>query len=227
MRILLVEDDSQLSLSLAEALMAQSYAVDVAQDGEQGWQQINTHPYDLMLLDVALPLMDGLSLCRKLRSQGNVSPVLMLTARDTSSDKILGLDSGADVYMVKPFDLQELLAQIRALLRRQSGRDSARLEWGALKLNSLTYDVSYQSHQLALTPKEFAILKLLMKNGRRVLSRAFIIESIWSLDDPPEEETIKSHIKSLRQKLRKAGASKNEIETVYGLGYRLNALSLR
>ncbi|MGK7912943.1 MAG: response regulator transcription factor [Synechococcus sp.] len=224
MRILLVEDDPQLSASLAEALTAQHYAVDVVQDGEQGWQQVNDYPYDLMLLDVALPKMDGLRLCQKLRSQGNVSPILMLTARDTSVDKILGLDSGADVYMVKPFDLLELLAQIRALLRRQSIRDSSLLVWGDLMMNSQTYDVSFRSQRINLTPKEFAILELLMQNGRRVLSRAFIIDSIWSLGDPPEEETVKSHIKSLRLKLRKAGAPKHSIETVYGFGYRLEAV---
>ncbi len=221
MRILLVEDDSHLAASLSEALVAQRYSVDVVYDGEMAWQQMTLLPYDLMLMDVTLPRVDGLTLCQRMRSHGMDSPVLMLTARDTSQDKILGLDAGADAYMVKPFDLLELIAQIRALLRRGQISASTVLTWGALRLNPATYEVAYQEVLLRLTPKEFAILDLLIRHGRRVLSRYFILESIWQMDDPPGEETVKAHIKSLRQKLRKAGAPRNFIETVHGLGYRL------
>lgn len=221
MRILLVEDDRHLSASLAEALEAMRYTVDIATDGEAAWQQMTMMPYDLMLMDVTLPCVDGLKLCQRMRSHSIDSPVLMLTARDTRQDKIAGLDAGADAYMVKPFDLAELTAQIRALLRRGQTSASTTLRWGALQLNPNTYEAAYQDQSLRLTPKEFAILDLLMRHGRRVLSRYFILESIWQMDDPPGEETVKAHLKSLRQKLRQAGAPRNFVETVHGLGYRL------
>ncbi|MEM9214481.1 MAG: response regulator transcription factor [Cyanobacteria bacterium P01_F01_bin.150] len=221
MRLLLVEDDTQLAESLTEVLVAQRYVVDVAQDGEMGWCQMQALEYDLTLMDVTLPHLDGIRLCQRLRSRGYDLPVLMLTARDTSQDKVRGLDAGADAYMVKPFDLQELLAQIRALLRRGGPSLSPVLNWGPLTLNPITYDVSYCDQVLRLTPKEFSILELLLRNGRRVLSRAFILEALWSMQSPPDEETVKAHIKSLRNKLRKVGAPKAFIETVHGVGYRL------
>lgn len=221
MRILLVEDDHHLAASLSEALAAQQYTVDIAYDGELAWQQMTMLPYDLMLMDVTLPLVDGLTLCQRMRSHGVDSPVLMLTARDTSSDKVAGLDAGADAYMVKPFDLSELIAQIRALLRRGQVAKPATLQWGELSLNPTTYEVTYDSTPIRLTPKEFAILEMLMRHGRRVLSRHFILESIWRLEDPPGEETVKAHLKALRQKLRQAGSPRTFIETVHGLGYRL------
>jgi DNA-binding response OmpR family regulator len=221
MRILLVEDDYLLATSLSEALEAQRYTVDVAHDGELAWQQMTLLPYDLMLMDVTLPQVDGLTLCQRMRSHGFDSPVLMLTARDTSADKVAGLDAGADAYMVKPFDLSELIAQIRALLRRGHMAQPTALQWEALQLNPITYEVIYQDNPICLTPKEFAILELLLRHGRRVLSRHFILESIWHLENPPGEETVKAHLKALRQKLRKAGAPCNFIETIHGLGYRL------
>ncbi|NJL46121.1 MAG: response regulator transcription factor [Leptolyngbyaceae cyanobacterium SM2_3_12] len=221
MRILLVEDDPLLAVSLSEALEAQHYTVDVAQDGAMAWQQMTLLPYDLMLMDVTLPQVNGLTLCQRMRSQGLASPVLMLTARDTSADKVAGLDAGADAYMVKPVDLGELIAQIRALLRRGQMAPSPALQWGALQLNPLTYDVTFQGNPIRLTPKEFAILELLMRHGRRVVSRHFMLESIWALADPPGEETVKAHLKALRHKLRQAGAGRHFIETVHGLGYRL------
>ncbi len=221
MRILLVEDDVQLGEALSEALVDQRYVVDVAKDGEMGWNQVTTLPYDLVLLDVTLPKLDGMSLCQRLRTQGYHLPLLMLTARDTSADKISGLDAGADDYVVKPFDLPELLARIRALLRRGSQVTSSMLEWEGLKLDPSTYEVVYGDRPLRLTRKEFSLLELLLSNGRRVLSRAAMIEHIWSLEEPPEEDTVKAHIKSLRQKLKAVGAPENFIETVHGLGYRL------
>ncbi|MGF1517224.1 MAG: response regulator transcription factor [Nodosilinea sp.] len=221
MRILLVEDDRHLSASLSEALEAMRFTVDVASDGETAWQQMALLPYDLLLMDVTLPRVDGLTLCRRMRSHSIDSPVLMLTARDTRQDKIAGLDAGADAYMVKPFDLAELTAQIRALLRRGQTSATTTLSWGALRLNPHTYEATFQGNPLRLTPKEFAILDLLMRHGRRVLNRYFILESIWPMDDPPGEETVKAHLKSLRQKLRKVGAPRNFVETVHGLGYRL------
>lgn len=221
MRILLVEDDAQLGEALAEALIDQRYVVDIAKDGERGWQQVTTLPYDLVLLDVTLPKLDGMSLCQRLRTQGYQLPLMMLTARDTSADKIMGLDAGADDYVVKPFDLPELMARVRALLRRGNAIASPLLQWGGLRLNPSTFEVTYDNQLLRLTPKEFSLLELLLCNGRRVLSRAMMIEHVWSLADPPEEDTVKAHIKGLRQKLRLAGAPEDFVETVHGLGYRL------
>jgi DNA-binding response OmpR family regulator len=224
MRILIVEDDVQLAEMLTDALTELQYIVDVVQDGESAWDWVQTLEYDLIVLDLTLPKLDGVSFCQRLREQNFSLPVLMLTARDTLADKVKGLESGADDYLVKPFEMPELIARIRVLLRRGGATPSPDLSWGSLRLNSSTYEVSYEGEPLHLTPKEYALLELLVSNGRRVLSRGGIIERLWSLDDPPSEETVKSHIKSLRQKLREVGAPDDLIETVYGLGYRLKQL---
>jgi DNA-binding response OmpR family regulator len=224
MRILVVEDDTQLAEVLIEALSDRHYAVDRASDGEMAWDFLVALDYDLIVIDLTLPKLDGLSLCQRLRSHNMVAPVLMLTARDTIADKIVGLDAGADDYMVKPFDIQELMARVRALLRRGSANTATGLNWGDLRLNQSTYEVTYANQLLQLTPKEYALLELMVSSGRRVLSRAGIIERIWSLQDPPTEETVKSHIKGLRHKLKVAGAPEDFIETVHGLGYRLKQL---
>ncbi|MHC5672774.1 response regulator transcription factor [Nostoc sp.] len=233
MRILVVEDDVQLAEMLMEALTDRQYVVDIAQDGEEAWDCIKVLEYDLVVLDITLPKLDGVSFCQRLRSPTSVRspsrnitiPVLMLTARDTLGDKIIGLDAGADDYMVKPFEMPELMARVRALLRRNSAATSSSdFGWGNLRLNSSTYEATYSDKPLHLTPKEFALLELMVSSGRRVLSRAGIIERIWSLDDPPSEETVKSHIKSLRYKLKDVGAADDFIETVHGLGYRLKQL---
>jgi len=224
MRILLVEDDLQLAASLAEALTAQCYAVDLARDGESAWEQAKACVYNLILLDVTLPKLDGINLCNRLRNHGYMGSILMLTARDTSADKVIGLDVGADAYMVKPFNLQELLAQIRALLRRGQLETSPILVWGELRLDPCSYEVTYDRSPIQLTPKEFALLEAMLRYGRRMLSRTAIIEQVWSWQDSPEENTIKTYIKNLRAKLKAAGAPKDFIETVHGLGYRLKAL---
>ncbi|TBR61662.1 response regulator transcription factor [Mastigocladus laminosus UU774] len=233
MRILVVEDDVQLAEMLMEALSDRQYVVDIAQDGEEAWDFVSALEYDLVVLDITLPKLDGVSFCQRLRSptmrrspsRNTTLPVLMLTARDTLTDKVTGLDAGADDYMVKPFEMPELMARIRALLRRNSTTTSlSDLSWGGLHLNLTTYEVTYVDQPLHLTPKEFALLELMVSSGRRVLSRSGIIERIWSLEDPPSEETVKSHIKSLRHKLKDAGAPDGLIETVHGLGYRLKQL---
>ncbi|XWK90301.1 MAG: response regulator transcription factor [Phormidium sp.] len=225
MRILLVEDDLRLAETLAEALTDQRYVVDVVSDGETGWEQVKVLNYDLMLLDLMLPELDGMSLCQRLRSHGYNMPVLMLTACDTVTDKINGLDAGADDYVIKPVDLGELFARVRALLRRGNTCSPPILEWGKLRLDPSTYEVNYADKPLHLTPKEYSLLELLLRSGRRVLSRSIIIEHIWSLESPPEEDTVKVHLRSLRQKLKAAGAPDNLIETVHGMGYRLRQLS--
>jgi len=224
MRMLLVEDDMPLAEALAEALIDQRYVVDVVNDGEAAWQQVKALAYDLILLDMMLPKLDGVGLCQRLRSHGYGIPILMLTARDTTTDKVTGLDAGADDYVVKPIDLQELFARIRALLRRGNSPSSPILEWGSLHLDPSTYEVTYDQQSLHLTPKEYNLLELLLRNGRRVLSRSVIIEHLWSLEDPPEEDTVKAHIKSLRQKFKAVGAPNDLIETVHSVGYRLKHL---
>lgn len=221
MRILLVEDDLRLAETLAEALTDQRYTVDIATDGRLAWEYAKTLDYDLLLLDVMLPELDGFTLCQQLRSHGHLMPILMITARDTVSDKITGLDAGADDYIVKPVELGELFARVRALLRRGGVALQPILEWGALQLNPSTYEVRYGECPLQLTPKEYSILELLLRNGRRVLSRSVIIDKIWKLETPPEEDTVKVHIRSLRQKLKAAGSPDDFIETLHGMGYRL------
>ncbi|MFZ4727169.1 MAG: response regulator transcription factor [Pseudanabaena sp.] len=222
MRILLVEDDIRLAETLAEALTDERYIVDIATDGETGWHQAQSLDYDLMLLDLMLPELDGISLCHRLRSHGYNLPILMLTACDTIDHEINGLDVGADDYIVKPVDLQKLFARIRALLRRGSQIASPVLEWGDLYLNPSTCEVGYGENPIHLTPKEYALLELLLRNGRRVLSRSVMIEHVWSLESPPEEHTVKVHIRGLRQKMKAAGANEDLIETVHSMGYRLN-----
>ncbi|HBL14972.1 MAG TPA: DNA-binding response regulator [Cyanobacteria bacterium UBA11162] len=221
MKILLVEDDEFQAEVVAEFLCDHLHTVDVATDGEMAWEQLQLFEYDLILLDVMMPKLNGIGLCQRLRSHKNQIPILMVTACDTRTDKISGLDAGADDYMVKPLDLEELLARIRALLRRSGSLSPTILEWGKLHLDPATYEVSYSGEIVPLTPKEYSILDLLLRNGRRVLSRGVIIERLWSCEESPEEDTVKTHIKSLRKKLRTAGAPNDFIETVHGLGYRL------
>jgi DNA-binding response OmpR family regulator len=224
MRILLVEDDLRLAETLAEALTDQRYVVDIVTDGEAGWQQAKLLEYDLLLLDLMLPELDGIGLCHRLRSNGYKMPILMLTACDTIDDEINGLDVGADDYVVKPVDLQKLLARIRALLRRGSSTAPI-LKWGELQLDPSTYEVSYGENPIHLTPKEHSLLELLLRNGRRVLSRSVMLEHVWSLESSPEEHTVKVHIRGVRQKLKAAGADEDLIETVHSIGYRLKKLN--
>ncbi|MBT9315082.1 response regulator transcription factor [Leptothoe spongobia] len=222
MRILLVEDDLQLGEGLTEALTDEGHVVDWVTDGEMGWIQATDLTYDLMVLDVMLPKINGIHLCRRLREAGRRLPILMLTARDTNTDKVAGLDAGADDYVVKPFDLLELLARLRALLRRSTlGEAGTMLAWEQAQLDAATHEAFYNGVSLQLTPKEFSLLELFLRSGRRVLSRSVLIDQCWSVHTLPDEETVKSHLKSLRQKLKKAGAPADFIETVHGVGYRL------
>ncbi|MCP2728087.1 response regulator transcription factor [Limnofasciculus baicalensis] len=225
MKILLVEDDTSLAEVLAEAMATQRYIVDTASDGESGWKQAINCDYDLVVLDVMLPKLDGIGLCKRVRTSGHRMPILMVTARDTSTDKVMGLDAGADDYMIKPVDIPEFLARIRALLRRGNTSAPQILQWGDLSLNPATYEVRYKDEKLRVTPKEFSLLELFIRHGRQIMSRGTIIEHIWSFDNSPREETIKVHIKSLRQKLKSIGAPDNLIETVHGVGYRLKSLT--
>ncbi|MFN6485709.1 MULTISPECIES: response regulator [unclassified Nostoc] len=222
MRILLIEDDEVLASILLQSLTQQHYAVEIAQDGQIGWEYAQGTNYDLILTDVGLPKLDGITLCQRLRSSGCSTPILLITAKDETSDRIRGLDAGADDYLIKPLNLGELQARVRALLRRGDTPRPPVLEVGALRLDPSICEVKYDNQVLDLTPKEYSLLELLLRNPLRVFSRGDIIEHLWTFDDPPQEETVKSHIKWLRHKLKVVGAV-DWIENVYGLGYRLNS----
>lgn len=221
MRILLVEDDELVADSLIKSLTGQHYTVDFAKDGQEGWDLAELFTYDLILLDLVLPKLDGLSLCRRLRASGNQTPILLITAQDTSTIKVTGLDAGADDYVAKPFDFQELLARIRALLRRGGSALPPLLEWQNLQLDPSTCEVTCDGNILHLTPKEYGLLELFLRNNHRIFSCSALIDHLWSFEEPPTEDTVRSHIKGLRQKLKAAGVTEDPIDTVYGIGYRL------
>jgi DNA-binding response OmpR family regulator len=222
MKLLLVEDDRQLADQLSDALSSQRYVVDIARDGQEGWDLIRTLAYDLIVLDLTLPKIDGISLCRMMRSKGYQTPVLMLTGNSTERDKVAGLDSGADDYGIKPMALNELVARLRALARRHHKELTPVLVHGQLKLDPGSCEVTYADVPFKLSPKEYHLLELFMRNGHRVYSRKAILDLLWGLDDElPSEDTVKAHIRGLRQRLKTVGIQ-DLIQSVYGLGYRLN-----
>ncbi|MGD1950223.1 MAG: response regulator [Leptolyngbyaceae cyanobacterium] len=223
MKILLVEDDTILVEALTRALTSERYSVDVASDGQTGWELASAYSYDLILLDVMLPKLDGISLCRRLRSQGCQSSILLLTAQDASSSKVVGLDAGADDYVTKPFNLAELLARIRALQRREASTLLPNLTWEGLSLEPSTREVTHQGSPIRLRPREYDLLELFLRNPQRVFSRGAILDHLWSFGESPGEETVTAHIKGLRQNLKAAGVLHDPVETVYGIGYRLHA----
>ncbi len=220
MKILLVEDDTRLADLLIGALGSQHHSVEWTQTGQAGIDFTHITPFDLIILDVRLPDIDGLVVCQQLRQQGYSQPILLLTAQDSLQSKVYGLDAGADDYLVKPFELDELLARIRALTRRHSDTRNPILQWGELQLDPESCDVTYQGHSIDLTPKEYSILELLLRNEQKVFSLQAILEQLWSLEESPTEKTVRVHIRGLRQKLKAAGVATHIIETVYGLGYR-------
>ncbi|MFM2432868.1 MAG: hypothetical protein RLZZ511_4082 [Cyanobacteriota bacterium] len=233
MRILVVEDDELTAQALTAILTAHCYAVEFAATGAAGLALLDSFEYDLLILDVQLPNIDGIEICRQVRAQGrNIEsessvpplPILMLTGRDSHHDRALGLDAGADDYVVKPFDEEELVARIRALLRRGGSSTTALLEWGELKLNPSTHEVTYQTKPLTLTPKEYGLLELFLHNRQRIFSCSSILDHLWTYEDTPGEEAVRTHIKGLRQKLKAVGAPSDLVETVYGVGYRLRSL---
>ncbi|MEL7351681.1 MAG: response regulator [Cyanobacteria bacterium J06560_5] len=224
MRILLVEDDASVATVLQKVLTNEHYVVDVASDGHAGWQFVSAFHYDLVVLDVVLPKMDGLAFCRRLRECAYNMPVLLVTALDSSTKKIAGLNAGADDYITKPFEIEELLARVRALLRRVQTSILLTLEWEELRLQPNSREVSYAKTRLNLTPKEYALLELFLRNSSQVFSRRAILDNLWNHSEAPGEETVTSHIKGLRRKLACASAPTDFIETVYGVGYRLNPM---
>jgi DNA-binding response OmpR family regulator len=221
LKILIVEDDERIYLPIKEDLENQNYLVDVAVDGEAGYKQASAEQYDLLLLDLLLPKMNGFEVCRTLRTDGYHGPILMLTARRSKQDKIEGLDSGADDYLIKPFDIDELGARIRALLRRSGSVLPPQLCWGKLIVNSSQCLASYADTPLELTPTEYRILVHFMRHPKQTFNRMQLIDSLWMFHESPSDSVVKVHIQTLRRKLEKAGAPRDMIETAYGFGYRL------
>lgn len=225
MKLLLVEDDEMIAMTLAQVLTNYHYTVDQAADGQIAWEMVTRYQYDLILLDVIIPKLDGVTLCRQLRFSGYQMPILLLTALDSSCDRVNGLEAGADDYVIKPFNMPELLARIKALLRRgQVTLNPEILTWENIKFNPDTGEVFYQENLLHLTPKEYQLLELFLRNPGRIFSRSIILDRLWLMDDSPGEEAVTTHIKGLRQKLKSAGMTTDLIETIYGLGYRLKPL---
>lgn len=221
MKLLIVEDDIRIAKPLMEDLQHQHLLVEIATDGEQAWQMHLSEDYDLILLDWMLPKLSGIDLCQRLRDTGYTGSILMLTARGEKQERILGLDSGADDYIVKPFDIDELGARVRALLRRGK---SAKTEWhhGELSVDTRACRVLYKKCAVDVTATEYRLLMNFMRNPQTTFSKHDLIEKLWSVDDSPSEAVIKTHIMSLRQKLSAAGCKADLITTVYGFGYRLN-----
>ncbi|MUL38972.1 response regulator [Gloeocapsopsis dulcis] len=222
MKILLVEDDPSISKALATTLTAHRYTVDTALDGQIALELALQGEHDIIVLDIVLPKLDGLSVCQQLRQQGCQTPILILTAKDANEDIITGLNAGADDYLTKPCDLAHFLARVRALLRRQGNPTvSPILTWGELCLDPILIQVTYLQQVIVLSPKEYSLLELLLRHPQRIFSRSSIINHLWSIDDSPTDAAVTNLIKDLRRKLKSAGMQEELIETVYRLGYRL------
>jgi DNA-binding response OmpR family regulator/HPt (histidine-containing phosphotransfer) domain-containing protein len=224
MKILLVEDDEFIIALLTRSLSAHHYVMDVVKDGEMGWTYGSGFEYDLIVLDVVLPKLDGLTLCQRFRAEGLTVPILLLTAQNSSIAKVQGLNAGADDYVVKPFDPPELVARIQALLRRSSANPSPVLEWGALALNPSTCEVTYNAQPLLLTTKEYDLLELFLRDSHHVFGSDEILDRLWSSEEFPAEATVRSHMRRLRQKLQGLGAPQDFIGTIHGRGYYLKPI---
>ena len=220
MRILLIEDDIAISRLLKEGLEDESYAVDVVHDGGEGYRTASADEYDVIILDIMLPEMDGYEVCRALRKDGNKTPILMLTARDAERDIVEGLDTGADDYLAKPFSFDVLLARIRALLRRPNEKLEEILQVGDLKLDPSLKKVTRASQEITLTAKEYGVLEYLMRNKGKVLSKEQIISHVWDFDADVLPNNVEFFIMFLRRKIDKPFKSKL-IYTVSGFGYKL------
>ena len=219
MRILVVEDDRRLSSIIKRGLVEEGYAVDTVYDGEEGQYFAESTTYDLIILDIMLPKKDGLQVCRDLRIKKINAPILMLTARDTIEDKVIGLDAGADDYMVKPFAFNELLARIRALLRRESLVKTPKLQVGELEMDTLTREVLYRGKLIELTNKEYIILEYFMRHPNMVISRTMLENHAWDYEFDSISNLIDVYIRKLRRKI--GGDGDSPIQTVRGAGYRL------
>lgn len=223
MRVLVVDDDRAVRESLRRSLTFNGYTVDLAIDGVDALEKVSAQRPDALVLDVMMPRLDGLEVCRRLRSTGDDLPILVLTARDSVSERVAGLDAGADDYLPKPFALEELLARLRALLRRTSTDDSAATEamsFADLTLDPVTREVTRGTRQISLTRTEFSLLEMLLGNPRRVLTRSRILEEVWGYDFPTSGNALEVYVGYLRRKTEADGEPRL-IHTVRGVGYVL------
>ena len=220
MRILIVEDEKDLASAIAKGLRKKSYAADIVYDGEEALFMVDVNDYDLVILDLNLPKVDGIEVCRNIRASDSPTGILMLTARSGLDDRIKGLDYGADDYLIKPFHFPELLARVRALLRRKGEQRNAILRCGDLVIDPNTLNVYFRDSEINLTLKEFSILDYLMRNVGRIVSQEELFEHVWSEDANMLTQSIKVHINNIRKKLNVVDA-KDIISTVRGRGYML------
>jgi DNA-binding response OmpR family regulator len=220
MRILIVEDDTDLGEFIGKGLREERYAVDLAVDGEEGLQLAGENPYQLIILDIMLPKLDGLTVCRRRRANGNTTPILLLTARDSIQDRVSGLDTGADDYLTKPFAFVELLARVRALMRRGGPQHLARLKAADLELDPASRRAWRAGREITLTNKEYALLEFFLRNKNRVLTRTAIIQHVWDLSYDPMTNIVDAHVRALRAKMDR-DFSPPLITTVRGAGYML------
>ncbi len=220
MRILVIEDEEKIAKFIKRGLKEEGYAVDIASDGEEGHFMVSTNEYDLIVLDLMLPKMDGLTLCRKLRKENINIPIMMLTAKDTVKDKVAGLDSGADDYLAKPFAFEEFLARIRVLLRKKDSHVPTQLKVGDLLMDLLNHTVTRSGKEIPLTVKEYALLEYLMRNAGNIVTRTMISEHVWDINFDTFTNVIDVYINYLRNKIDH-GFDQKIIQTVRGKGYLL------
>lgn len=223
MRVLIIEDEHKIARAIKKALEQESYAVDISFDGDDGYAMATTEPYDVMIIDRMLPgEYNGLDIVKEVREQGIHTPILFLTALGRTEDKTTGLNSGADDYLVKPFAIEELLARVRALLRRPSEQHSPILTADNLSLNTIEHTVTHKGKDVRLTAKEFGLLEYLLRNKNRILTKDTIIAHVWDYDADILPNTVEVYIKYLRNKVDKPFKT-NLIQTVRGFGYKLSS----
>ena len=223
MRILVIEDERKVASFIQRGLEEERYIVETAADGEAGLDLALQNHFDAIVLDVMLPKLDGYSVLKTLRDAGNATPVIMLTARGTTEDRVQGLDLGADDYLAKPFHFEELAARLRSILRRSSTEKTTTLSCGDLTLDLVTHYAARGEKEIELTTKEYALLEYLMRNKDRILSRAMIMQQVWKHNFDPESNIIDVYVKRLRQKVEKPGASQL-IHSIRGVGYRMREM---
>ncbi|MEI6126451.1 MAG: response regulator transcription factor [Pseudomonadota bacterium] len=219
MRILVIEDERKISAFIKRGLKEEGHAVDVGYDGEEGYHLIGENDYDLIILDLMLPKLDGITLCKQIRADGIQTPIIMLTAKSTVQDKVTGLDSGANDYITKPFAFEELLARIRVILRK-SAQVTTKLQVAGLALDLLTHKVTRDGEEIILSAKEFSLLEYLMRNAGMVITRTMISEHVWDIDFDTSTNVIDVYINYLRNKID-SRHEKKLIHTVRGRGYTL------
>ena len=220
MKILVVEDDRKVAGFIEQGLREEGYVVDVAPNGDEATMLAHVYDYDLLVLDVMLPKKTGLQVAAELRREGRTTPILMLTARDTTEDVVRGLDAGADDYLTKPFKFDELIARVRALVRRGGSGRTELLHYGPIELDRLKHKVRLNGKLLELTPKEFHLLQHFLLHSEEVVRRTELLEKVWDMHFDPESNVVDVHVGNLRRKLRQA-AGVELIETVRGVGFRL------